>query len=83
MVGSNASEAADAPKRFIQHANNGGGHDNITAIVVRIESPDPMVYASKAADLANKVTVLKGMRLPDWAKQALAAGWKMPKGWKP
>ena len=21
--------------------------------------------------------------LPDWAKQALAAGWKMPKGWKP
>lgn len=21
--------------------------------------------------------------LPDWAKQALAAGWKAPKGWKP
>jgi serine/threonine protein phosphatase PrpC/CRP-like cAMP-binding protein len=63
LVGSSAPEAAEAPKRFIQHANNGGGHDNITAIVVRIESPDPMVYASRAADLANKVTVLKGMPL--------------------
>ena len=29
------------------------------------------------ADARSKVP------LPDWAKQALAAGWKMPKGWKP
>lgn len=35
--------------------------------------------AAKAAllDARSKVP------LPDWAKQALAAGWKMPKGWKP
>jgi len=24
-----------------------------------------------------------GGPMPDWAKQALAAGWKPPKGWKP
>ncbi len=24
-----------------------------------------------------------GRPMPDWAKQALAAGWKAPKGWKP
>lgn len=25
----------------------------------------------------------KEVTLPEWAKTALAAGWKMPKGWKP
>lgn len=29
-----------------------------------------------------KVT-LSGVPWPDWAKQAVAAGWKPPKGWKP
>lgn len=24
-----------------------------------------------------------GAPMPDWANRALAAGWKMPKGWKP
>jgi len=24
-----------------------------------------------------------GVKMPDWAKKALAAGWKPPKGWKP
>jgi hypothetical protein len=24
-----------------------------------------------------------GAPMPDWANKALAAGWKMPKGWKP
>jgi hypothetical protein len=26
---------------------------------------------------------VEGPELPDWAKQALAAGWTAPKGWKP
>lgn len=63
LLAASAGDVAEAPKRFVQHANAGGGHDNITAIVVRIESSDPMVYTARAAELANKVTVLKGMPL--------------------
>ena len=38
--------------------------------------------AMRAANAALKVARSK-IPLPEWAKQALAAGWKMPKGWKP
>jgi serine/threonine protein phosphatase PrpC/CRP-like cAMP-binding protein len=58
-----SSDAAESPKKFIALANNGGGHDNITAVVVRVESPDPAQYAARANELANKVAVLKGMPL--------------------
>lgn len=52
-----------SPKRMIALANSGGGHDNITAVVVRVDSPDPAQYAARANELANKVAVLKGMPL--------------------
>lgn len=38
--------------------------------------------ALRAANAALKVARSK-IPLPEWAKRALAAGWKMPKGWKP
>jgi len=59
----NGQDIADSPKKMIALANSGGGHDNITAIVVRVDSPDPAQYAARANELANKVAVLKGMPL--------------------
>jgi serine/threonine protein phosphatase PrpC len=50
------------PKRFIDLANNGGGHDNITAIVVRVEGA-PAAAEDRAAELARKVDVLRKMPL--------------------
>lgn len=50
------------PKRFIDLANAGGGHDNITAVVVRVEG-QPAAADDRAAELARKVDVLRKMPL--------------------
>ncbi len=56
------------PKKFIDLANAGGGHDNITAIVVRVEGAPAAVAGAapaedRAAELARKVDVLRKMPL--------------------
>ena len=56
-----------APTRFVALANEGGGHDNITAVVVRVDAA-PAGAAATAADdradeLQRKVDVLKQMPL--------------------
>jgi serine/threonine protein phosphatase PrpC len=58
-------DVADAPKTLVALANAGGGHDNITAVVVRVAAPsgETKEYAARASDLANKVDVLKRMPL--------------------
>lgn len=60
-----AEDIADAPKTLVALANAGGGHDNITAVVVRIEAPTEGAKdaAARASDLANRVDVLKRMPL--------------------
>jgi serine/threonine protein phosphatase PrpC len=50
------------PKHFIDLANAGGGHDNITAVVIRVEG-QPAVADDRAAELARKVDVLRKMPL--------------------
>jgi len=50
------------PKKFIDLANAGGGHDNITAVVVRVEGA-PAAAEDRAAELARKVDVLRKMPL--------------------
>jgi serine/threonine protein phosphatase PrpC/CRP-like cAMP-binding protein len=56
-------DIADAPKTMVALANAGGGHDNITAVVVRVESEGTTEHAARASDLANRVDVLKRMPL--------------------
>jgi serine/threonine protein phosphatase PrpC/CRP-like cAMP-binding protein len=62
-----SDDIADAPKTLVALANAGGGHDNITAVVVRVEAPVSGVGAqeqlARASDLANRVDVLKRMPL--------------------
>lgn len=58
-----ANDPSEAPKTLIALANAGGGHDNITVVLVRLETTDPVQYAARASELLNKVEVLKGMPL--------------------
>jgi serine/threonine protein phosphatase PrpC/CRP-like cAMP-binding protein len=58
-----SDDIADAPKTLVALANAGGGHDNITAVVVRVEAGESKEYAARASDLANRVDVLKRMPL--------------------
>ena len=56
------------PKKLIDMANAGGGHDNITAVVVRIEKPAVEAGTipptdDRAEELARKVDVLRRMPL--------------------
>jgi serine/threonine protein phosphatase PrpC len=60
-------DITSAPKRFVGMANDGGGHDNITAVVVRVDSTaagSPATAADdRAEELQRKVDVLKQMPL--------------------
>jgi serine/threonine protein phosphatase PrpC/CRP-like cAMP-binding protein len=58
-----AQDVADAPKTLVALANAGGGHDNITAVVVRVEAGATTEATQRASDLANRVEVLKRMPL--------------------
>ena len=56
------------PKKLIDMANAGGGHDNITAVVVRVEKPEVAAGTvppadDRAEELARKVDVLRRMPL--------------------
>lgn len=59
-------DITQAPKRFVELANTAGGHDNITAVVVRIDRGSLGAAATAAADdraeeLQRKIDVLKQM----------------------
>lgn len=43
---------------------------------------ESLANAKRALRLANEAMKQDGRPLPDWAKQALEAGWKPPKGWQ-
>ena len=59
-------DITQAPQRFVDLANTAGGHDNITAVVVRIDRGTLGTAATTAADdraeeLQRKIDVLKQM----------------------
>ena len=51
----------DAAKQFVKLANDGGGHDNITAVIVRVAESSSVEAVQRVADLANRVDVLRGL----------------------
>jgi PPM family protein phosphatase len=57
-----AENINEVPKQLIDKANTGGGHDNITAVVVRVPEADEATD-TRAEELALKLEVLKGMPL--------------------
>lgn len=58
-----AETVNDIPKALIDRANEGGGHDNITAVFVRIPDDVHKHDGARAEELQLKLEVLKGMPL--------------------
>jgi len=61
-----AGDVKDAPRKLIDLANDGGGHDNITGVVIRIGEVAPAADAgtrSPSGDVSLKLEVLKGMQM--------------------
>ncbi|HRC58483.1 MAG TPA: protein phosphatase 2C domain-containing protein, partial [Kofleriaceae bacterium] len=53
-------EIKDVPQKLIDLANSGGGHDNITAVVVRVNG-EAATTDPHATDISLKLEVLKGL----------------------
>ncbi len=51
------------PTALIDRANEGGGHDNITNVVVRVNADSQKPVDGRAKELSLKLEVLKGMQL--------------------
>jgi hypothetical protein len=58
-----ADEVTAIPKRFIDLANNAGGQDNITVVVLRIPRGPTEALDVRAEELTRKIEVLKQMPL--------------------
>src|SRR5581483_4117295 len=57
-------DITEIPKGLVDHANASGGHDNITALVVRVEGPQAGTAPdNRAEELTRKIEVLKQMPL--------------------
>jgi PPM family protein phosphatase len=56
-------EIRDVPTRLVEHANKGGGHDNITAVVIRIGDSTASDPAMRTTEVSLKLEVLKGMQM--------------------
>lgn len=56
-------DVKEVPQRLIDMANEGGGHDNITNVVVRVGQAEAPQQDSRAEELSLKLEVLKGMQL--------------------
>jgi PPM family protein phosphatase len=53
-------DVKDIPGKLVEVANKGGGHDNITAVVVRVGDS---LATPRASDVSLKLDVLKGMQM--------------------
>ena len=56
-------EVKDVPKKLVDLANTGGGHDNITAVVLRVGTTTAAELAPRTTDVSLKLEVLKGMQM--------------------
>lgn len=58
-----AGEVKDVPRALVELANAGGGHDNITAVVIRIGDTASTELAPRTTEVSLKLEVLKGMQM--------------------
>jgi len=56
-------DVKDVPKLLVETANAGGGHDNITAVVIRVGEAATHDVTPRNADVSLKLEVLKGMQM--------------------
>src|SRR3954462_15134861 len=56
-------EGKDVPKKLVDRANAGGGHDNITAVVIRVGPTASAELAPRTTEVTLKLDVLKGMQM--------------------
>jgi PPM family protein phosphatase len=56
-------DVKDVPKVLIDVANQGGGHDNITGVVIRVGDTQGQELGQRAKELSLKLEVLKSMRM--------------------
>ncbi len=53
----------EVPKKLVDNANKGGGHDNITAVVIRISESAGVGATPRTTEISLKLEVLKGMQM--------------------
>src|SRR5690242_6832210 len=53
----------EVPHKLVEHANSAGGHDNITAVVIRVGQTQSTELAPRTTDVSLKLEVLKGMQM--------------------
>lgn len=53
----------EVPKKLVDTANKGGGHDNITAVVLRVSESTGADATPRSTDVSLKLEVLKGMQM--------------------
>lgn len=58
-----SGDIKEVPKQLIDIANDGGGHDNITAVVVRVSDAPATEAGGRAKELSLKLDVLRGMQM--------------------
>jgi hypothetical protein len=56
-------EIGEVPKALIDTANNGGGHDNITSIVIRIGQEVAEEVGDRAEEVSLKIELLKSLQM--------------------
>ena len=60
-------DVREAPRRLIDMANAGGGHDNITGVIIRVgeaaRASTETGATTRAGDVSLKLEVLKGMQM--------------------
>jgi PPM family protein phosphatase len=56
-------DVKDVPNQLVDLANEGGGHDNITGIVIRVGEEAADELGERAEEVALKLEVLKGMQM--------------------